>query len=425
MPADTKTLPDLAALLGAATADGDLFLIHHAGVDYKVTKLQLMLAVGIAGLTASRVLLSDADGKVSASSISTTILGYIANLSSDAQTQINGKAASSHTHDAAAITTGTLDPARIGVLFSGVQVISTGGIANLDAGQQTAVTAGAIVTTTDGQRWVYKGTGSKTLEASYILCADVTPDWSVVANKPTLGTAAALDVGTTALKVVRLDADAKLPAVDGSQLTNLPGGGGDVAWDDIEDKPAFGTAALLDVGVDADNVLQLNGTAKIPAGLGVLMVAENLNDLASIATARTNIGLGTASDVTFGSITADGSALTGVMHPSSNLADLGNIPTARGILGLGSAALLGASEVFLKADNLSGIAAPITARANLGLAAVASTGDYSDLTGKPSIPTVVSALTNDSGYLVGSAGFNGSGAYTNFTIVNGQITGAS
>jgi hypothetical protein len=99
-------------------------------------------------------------------------------------------AAASHAHDAAAITTGVLDPARIPVLFSGVQVVSTGGIANLDAGQQATITAGAIVTTTDGQRWVYSGSGSKTSEASYILSADVTPDWSVIANKPTLGTAA-------------------------------------------------------------------------------------------------------------------------------------------------------------------------------------------------------------------------------------------
>ena len=35
-----------------------------------------------------------------------------------------------------------------------------------------------------------------------------------------------VDVGTTANKIVQLDATAKLPAVDGSQLTNLPGGGG-------------------------------------------------------------------------------------------------------------------------------------------------------------------------------------------------------
>ena len=39
------------------------------------------------------------------------------------------------------------------------------------------------------------------------------------------GTAAALDVGTTANKVVQLDGSARLPAVDGSQLTGLAGGG--------------------------------------------------------------------------------------------------------------------------------------------------------------------------------------------------------
>ena len=40
-----------------------------------------------------------------------------------------------------------------------------------------------------------------------------------------LGTSAVLDTGTTANKVVQLDANAKLPAVDGSQLTNTGGGG--------------------------------------------------------------------------------------------------------------------------------------------------------------------------------------------------------
>ena len=39
-----------------------------------------------------------------------------------------------------------------------------------------------------------------------------------------LGTAATQDVGTSASNVVQLDGTAKLPAVDGSQLLNLPGG---------------------------------------------------------------------------------------------------------------------------------------------------------------------------------------------------------
>lgn len=49
--------------------------------------------------------------------------------------------------------------------------------------------------------------------------------YSDLSGTPTLGTAASFDVGTTASDVVQLDASARLPAVDGSQLTNLPSGG--------------------------------------------------------------------------------------------------------------------------------------------------------------------------------------------------------
>jgi hypothetical protein len=86
--------------------------------------------------------------------------------------------------NAGALTTGTIDVARIPLLYSGVQVVSSGAIADLTSPQQATVTGGAIVTTTDGRRWIYKGSGGKTTEASYIETADVTPEWSVIANKP-------------------------------------------------------------------------------------------------------------------------------------------------------------------------------------------------------------------------------------------------
>jgi hypothetical protein len=56
---------------------------------------------------------------------------------------------------------------------------------------------------------------------------NVNADWTApsgdafILNKPLLGTAAALNVGTSSGNVVQLDSLAKLPAVDGSQLTGI------------------------------------------------------------------------------------------------------------------------------------------------------------------------------------------------------------
>jgi len=115
----------------------------------------------------------------------------------------------------------------------------------------------------------------------------------------TLGTASTQDVGTSANNVVQLDGTAKLPAVDGSQLTNLPSApvtsvntltgavvvsGNDIAADHtavnytagnsnvdghlsgIDTKlGTLGTAAFLDVGTSANNVVQLDGSSRLPA----------------------------------------------------------------------------------------------------------------------------------------------------------------
>jgi hypothetical protein len=70
------------------------------------------------------------------------------------------------------------------------QVVSSGAIANLTSPQQSSITTGTVVTTQDGRRWVYSGSGSKTSEASYVELADITPDWSVIANKPSTFTPA-------------------------------------------------------------------------------------------------------------------------------------------------------------------------------------------------------------------------------------------
>lgn len=86
----------------------------------------------------------------------------------------------------------------------------------------------------------------------------VSGAYADLTGKPALGTAAALDVGTAANKVVQLDGSARLPALNGSLLTAL-------AWSAITGKPTFGTASGLDVGTTASHVVQLDGSAKLPA----------------------------------------------------------------------------------------------------------------------------------------------------------------
>jgi len=81
--------------------------------------------------------------------------------------------------------TGVLNIDRIPILPSMRQFASSGTLANLTTQQQTDIGQGSIVTTTDGFRYVYSGTGSKTLAASYVVLADTTPEWTSISGKPT------------------------------------------------------------------------------------------------------------------------------------------------------------------------------------------------------------------------------------------------
>ena len=95
-----------------------------------------------------------------------------------------------------------------------------------------------------------------------------------------------VDVGTTANKIVQLDGTAKLPAVDGSQLTNLPASG-DItevtAGTGLTGGGTSGAVTLnVDVGTTASKIVQLDGTAKLPAVDG-----SQLTNLAAPANAVT------------------------------------------------------------------------------------------------------------------------------------------
>lgn len=116
-------------------------------------------------------------------------------------------------------------------------------------------------------------------------------------------------------------------------------------------------------------------------GGGDMLKADNLAGLASTATSRTNLGLGTISIHNSGAFLASGNNLSEVT-PS----------TARTNLGLGTAAVQNVGAFAQVANNLSDVTAA-TARNNLGLTAIATVSTVPVSSGGTALTSVGSANT--------------------------------
>jgi hypothetical protein len=187
-------------------------------------------------------------------------------------------------------------------------------------------------------------------------------EYSDLLNKPTLGTASAEDVGTGAGDVVQLDGSARLPAVDGSQLTNLTvdlsSGSvsdlGDVAVTSATNGDALifnGTSsqwensALATVATSGDYT-DLSNT---PA-LATVATSGDYTDLSNTPALATVATSGAASDVSVAATPTNYTALSANVEAhltaiDTALASVGAVQTVNGVSPVGGDITLGGADI--------------------------------------------------------------------------------
>ncbi len=146
------------------------------------------------------------------------------------------------------------------------------------------------------------------------------------------------------------------------------------------------------------------GTGAFANTADYLLASNNLSDVASAPTSRTNLGLGTASVLNTNQ----------VLQPSNNLSDVADVPTSRTNLGLGTASVLNTNQVLQPSNNLSDVASASTSRTNIGAdnASNLTTGTVSNAL----IPNLTGKTYNALSLTSNAVGFSVAGGTTSKSL---------
>lgn len=186
----------------------------------------------VTGLTASRALISDSSGHPAVSAVTSTELGYLDGVTSAIQTQLNGKASTSHTHSYLPLSGGTLSGTvtsrSLAAAADSTYDIGTSSVRyrniyadNLYGTVQGSVTSANKLTTARTIRLSGDVSGSASFDgsANATISAQIAAN-AVTANEIAAGAVGSSEIASNAVTLTKLGSDVGTVAVQSTQPTD-------------------------------------------------------------------------------------------------------------------------------------------------------------------------------------------------------------